>query len=72
MPDKFKNHKVYMDGKKGPFKCSNCEYYVARNSCNQEDIIKLAKQGEFGLSMNKNDLAQVDPNGCSDYFEPQK
>ena len=64
-------HSVYMNGNNGPFKCSNCEYYTGPNTCEQENIIELAGEGKFGLSLDKNGNARVDPDGCSDYFEPQ-
>lgn len=64
------SHKVYMPGKKGPFKCSNCEYYNGINSCNQPEIMRLARLGWYGLSMNGK-FAKVDPEGCSDYYEPK-
>ena len=60
--------KIYMSGSEGPFKCGNCEYYIANNACNETHIIALAKDGKFGLSMN-GPHAKVDPNGCSDYYE---
>lgn len=66
-----KQHQVYMSGDNGPFKCSNCEYYVADNTCDQKDIIKLAGEGKFGLSLQESGNAEVDPDGCSDYFEPR-
>ncbi len=62
-------HQVYMSGEHAPFRCDHCEYYAAADSCRQPDIIALAKDGEFGLSM-RGKFAKVDPNGCSDYFEP--
>ena len=60
-------HQVYMNGKQGPFKCKNCSYY-SNHSCNQDNIVALAKEGKFGLRLN-GDVATVDPEGCSDYFK---
>lgn len=57
-----------MPASEGPFRCDNCEYYISKNSCNNEHIVQLAKRGRFGLSMN-GENAKVDPNGCSDEFE---
>ncbi len=48
----------------GGFKCSNCEYYASANRCDQPDIIKL-------LGAQSDGLAKVEPNACSDYFEPR-
>jgi hypothetical protein len=51
---------VYMPPNKGPFKCSNCEYYPAPNECNKEEMIKVQKaKGN----------ATVQPEGCCNYFE---
>lgn len=71
MPKKLstKEHKVYLPGTSGPFRCDHCEYYIGKNSCNQENIIAFAKKGTFDLKMNHDLTAHVDPNGCSDYFE---
>ena len=68
----LKEHKVYMSGDEGPFRCNNCEYYPMAGNCNQKDIIKLAQSGKFGLSLLGNGNAKVDPDGCSDYFEAKK
>lgn len=67
----MKEHQVYMDGSNGPFRCDNCEYYVGKNSCNEEHIISLAKKGKFGLTVNGDLTAHVTPSSCSDYFHPK-
>ncbi len=64
------DHQVYMGGKAGPFRCDHCEYYVGANACNNRQIIRLASQRSFGLTMH-GALARVDPGGCSDYFDPK-
>lgn len=66
----MKEHQVYMNGDSGPFACKNCEYYEDKGKCNNSNIIELARDGEYGLRL-KGNYAVVDPEGCSDYFEPQ-
>jgi len=34
-------------GNKGPFQCSNCEYFVGGNACNQEDMKRVSKQPKW-------------------------
>jgi hypothetical protein len=65
---KMSEHQVYMNEKKGPFRCDNCEYYGSTNHCNNDVIVQLAYDGKFGLYID-NGHAWVDPAGCSDEFK---
>lgn len=66
-----KGHQVYMPGKNGPFRCDHCVYYVGTNQCNNQKIVALAHNKQFGLYMLGR-FAAVDPGGCSDEFEPRR
>ena len=67
-----KKHQVFMSGEGGRivFRCDHCRYYPSEDACNHPEIIKLAKQGEYGLTMHEDGrYARVSPDDCSDYFE---
>lgn len=64
-----KDHRAYMPGSAGPFQCRHCEYYGAER-CVEPHIVQFASEGRFGLKLS-GDRAMVDPDGCSDYFEPK-
>lgn len=49
-------HDIYADASKGPFKCSNCEYYPSPNTCNEPYMVKLRGP-------------KVEPEACCDLFE---
>lgn len=53
---RVEDHKVYLPGSRGPFRCDHCEYYVEAYRCGHPEIIKL-RQGA------------VEPDGCSDFFQ---
>jgi hypothetical protein len=66
---KISEHQAYMSSKNGPFRCDNCEYYVEPRACNNDKVMGWARDGKYGLSLNSNELAVVDPGGCSDEFK---
>lgn len=51
-------------GNKGPFECSNCEYFKGGNSCHQEDMMKLSRQPRWPDGSIK-----VEPQDCCEYVE---
>jgi hypothetical protein len=52
---------AYMGPKEGPFKCSNCEYFIAPTECTKKEM-KIAQD-------TNGKTATVDPNGCCNYYE---
>jgi hypothetical protein len=50
-------------GKRGPFECSNCEYFKD-NSCGQADMMKKSKEPRLA-----NGRVKVGPDDCCDYVE---
>lgn len=63
------NHQVYLPEEEGPFRCDHCEYFEQGNKCNQKNIIDYARHKMYNLTLSSDGLANVDPGGCSDYFE---
>lgn len=50
-------------GDKGPFQCSNCEYFdAASKSCGQQTMMSKSKQLKL-----ENGRIKVDPEGCCEY-----
>jgi len=48
---------------KGPFSCSNCEYFSA-GSCGQKTMVERSK-----LPRIDGGRVKVDPNGCCEYVD---
>lgn len=53
----------YESGKKGPFRCDNCNHFN-KGYCNQKIMTKISK-----LPKNKDGNVKVDPAGCCEYVE---
>jgi hypothetical protein len=70
-----RKHQVFMSGEGGRivFRCDHCEHYPRDETCDHPEIIKLARKGEYGLTMCDDGVnARVMPDDCSDYYEPKK
>lgn len=50
----------YQPAEFGPFHCGNCEYYVEEDSCKKPEMIKFYGGKPY---------AEVDSEGCCNYFE---
>jgi hypothetical protein len=53
-------------GTKGPFQCSNCEYFSGKggNTCGEKNMLKMSKQPKVNSGR-----VIVDPKGCCEYIE---
>lgn len=53
----------YEGPEKGPFSCSNCEYF-SKGSCGQSTMMERSK-----LPKTENGRVVVDPQGCCEYVD---
>jgi len=51
---------------KGPFKCSNCEYFKGPTFCNNKIVLEDAGGGLLSM---QNGLAIIEPDGCCNEYE---
>ncbi len=53
---------AYQPPSEGPFKCANCEYFVAPGNCQRPEV--LAEVGDA----DGDGLADVEAEGCCNYY----